>query len=61
MQRRVLLFLEDWKPGHYFEMNSIGYTDWNAGDYVEWDCTVPHAASNIGIEPRYTLQITGHV
>lgn len=59
--RRILVFLEDWKPGHYFEMNSIGYTNWKAGDYVEWDYTVPHAASNIGIEPRYTLQITGHV
>ena len=59
--RRILVFLEDWKPGHYFEMNSIGYTAWEAGDYVEWDYTVPHAASNIGVEPRYTLQITGHV
>lgn len=59
--RRILVFLEDWKPGHYFEMNSIGYTNWKAGDYVEWDYTVPHAASNIGTEPRYTLQITGHV
>ena len=28
------------------------------GDYL-WKGDVVHAASNIGIDPRYTLQITG--
>lgn len=56
---RVILMLEDWKPGHYFELNGIGFVNWKAGDWFKWRGDVPHAASNIGVEPRYTLQITG--
>ena len=56
---RIVMMLEDWKPGHYFELDGIGYTNWKAGDYFMWKGDVPHAASNIGVEPRYTLQITG--
>lgn len=59
--RRVLVFLEDWKLGHYFEVAGKGVVNWCAGDYCMWEPDVAHAASNIGIEPRYTLQITGHV
>lgn len=58
---RILLFLEDWKPGHYFELNYKAIVNWKAGDFYVWGTTEEHAASNIGIEPRYTLQITGHV
>jgi hypothetical protein len=56
---RVILMLEDWKPGHYFELDGVGYVNWKAGDWFKWRSNTPHAASNIGIEPRYTLQITG--
>ena len=56
---RVILMLEDWKPGHYFELDGVGYTNWKAGDWFKWRGDTPHAAANIGIEPRYTLQITG--
>lgn len=56
---RGLVMLEDWKPGHYLEMDRIGYVNWNAGDYFVWSSDVEHAASNIGSEPRWTLQITG--
>jgi len=28
---------------------------------IEWAYDTPHMAANIGLEPRYTLQITGHV
>ncbi len=59
--KRAIVFLEEWKPGHYFEINKTGFVNWQAGDYVLWDYNVEHAASNIGIEPRYTLQVTGHV
>jgi hypothetical protein len=57
--RRAIVFLEDWKPGHYFEGNSTAKTDWLAGDVVEWCYDAPHMAANLGLEPRYTLQITG--
>jgi len=56
---RALVFLQDWKPGHYFEIADTCIANYSAGDYVLWHADVPHAASNIGITPRYTLQITG--
>lgn len=56
--KRILVMLEDWKPGHYLEVNGVGVVNWIAGDYFMWDSDCPHAASNIGIEDRYTLQIT---
>ena len=59
--RRALILLEDQKPGHYLEVNSKAYVGWEAGQTVEWVYDIPHSAANIGIEDRYTLQITGHV
>lgn len=57
--RRAIVFLEDWKPGHYFEGNGKAKVNWQAGDVVEWADDTPHMAANLGLEPRYTLQITG--
>jgi len=59
--RRVVVFLEDWSPGHYFEIDKRGVVNWKAGQWSMWSPETEHAASNIGVEPRYTLQITGHV
>lgn len=59
--RRAIVFLEDWKSGHYFESLGQAYTKWQAGDVFEWTYNTPHMAANIGSEPRYTLQITGHI
>ena len=56
---RAVVFLEDWKPGHYFEYDGKGLVNWERGNYVIYSTDILHAASNIGIEPRYTLQITG--
>lgn len=58
---RALIFMEDWKPGHYFEVAGVGKTNWKAGEYALWHADVPHAASNIGSSSRYTLQITGEL
>lgn len=59
--RRAIVFLEDWKSGHYLELNGIPIVNWYAGTTVEWNYDIPHMAANIGLEDRYTLQITGHV
>lgn len=56
---RAVIFLEDWKEGHYSEINGVGFVNWDAGTVLEWSYDTPHAAANIGIAPRYTLQITG--
>jgi hypothetical protein len=58
--RRAIIFLEDWKPGHYFDIIGEPILKWNAGDVVEWNYDTPHTAANIGYEDRYTLQVTGH-
>jgi hypothetical protein len=59
--RRALVLLEDWKSGHYLEVMGVAYAEWRAGQVVEWTYDTPHMAANIGLEPRYTLQITGHL
>jgi hypothetical protein len=59
--RRAIVMLEDWKSGHYLEVRSVPIVDWRAGQVVEWAYDTPHMAANIGLEDRYTLQITGHV
>jgi len=59
--RRAIVFLEDWKSGHYFEGNNVAKVNWRAGDVVEWCYDAPHLAANMGLEPRYTLQITGWI
>jgi hypothetical protein len=59
--RRAVVFLEDWKSGHYFEAFGSPHVNWLAGNTVEWEWDDPHMAANMGLEPRYTLQITGHV
>jgi hypothetical protein len=59
--RRAVVFLRDWRPGHYAELAGKGIVNWSAGMTLEWSYDTPHAAANIGVEPRYTLQITGHI
>lgn len=56
---RAVVFLEDWKSGHYFEIDSKCISNYKAGHYVIWSSEEPHFAANIGLEDRYTLQITG--
>ena len=59
--RRALVLLENWKPGHYLEAMGKPYVEWEAGQVVEWTYDTPHMAANLGLEDRYTLQITGWV
>jgi hypothetical protein len=59
--RRAIVFLEDWATGHYFDSVNGPLVNWRAGTTVEWPYDTPHMAANIGLTPRYTLQITGHL
>jgi hypothetical protein len=59
--KRALVLLEDWCSGHYFEVDGHPFVNWRAGDTVEWTYDTPHMAANIGLQDRYTLQITGHI
>lgn len=57
---RAVIFLEDWQSGHYLEICGDVVTKWTAGTVVEWNYDAPHMAANLGVLPRYTLQVTGH-
>jgi hypothetical protein len=59
--RRAVVFLEPWQSGHYAECDGVPYTDWIAGFTILWNWNAPHMAANMGMKPRYTLQVTGHV
>jgi hypothetical protein len=57
--KRIIVFLEDWKSGHYFELDGKPLVGYKEGTYSEWNGDVEHMAANIGVDYRYTLQITG--
>lgn len=59
--RRAVIFLEDRRPGHFAECNDTGYSNWEAGFTLVWTWDSPHGAYNMGFDPRYTLQVTGHI
>jgi len=56
---RVLIFLEDWKSGHYFEIDGNPIVNYRAGTYAIWQGDAKHMAANMGVDDRYTLQLTG--
>jgi len=57
---RIIVFLDDWQPGHVFEIDGFPITKYKKGDFIFWNNTTPHMAANIGLKPRYTMQLTGH-
>lgn len=58
---RIIVFLEDSKDGHLLIVDNTVYNTWKKGDCVEWSGTTSHSAINLGVESRYTMQITGWV
>ena len=56
---RVNIFLEDWKSGHYFEINDTPILQWKRGDAIIIEKDEPHLSANNGMQPKYTMQITG--
>lgn len=55
---RYLVFLEDWKSGHYFEIDNKPFVNWKEGDWVKFGQGDWHLAGNSGVEPFYTFQVT---
>lgn len=56
---RVIVFLQDWQPGHILQIDQQLHAGWKAGDWVAWTGSTSHLAANLGSTNRYTLQITG--
>lgn len=55
---RYLIFLEDWKSGHYFEIENQPIVGWRAGDWIKFHRSQWHLGGNMGIHPFYSAQIT---
>tara|TARA_R100001369_G_scaffold52545_1_gene79342 strand:+ start:362 stop:847 length:486 start_codon:yes stop_codon:yes gene_type:complete len=56
---RYNVFLDDWHPGHYMEVNAKPIVEWRMGDLVRLTSDIPHRTGNIGTAYKYTCQITG--
>ena len=56
---RSNIFLEDWKMGHFIQYDNEVSTKWKAGEGFMWDSEVLHLGANAGMEPKYTLQVSG--
>lgn len=59
--RRVFVALNDWQPGHYYQIGNSVWHNWQAGDAVTFRWGVPHSTANSGNTDRYTLILTGQV
>ena len=61
---RANIYLEDWKVGHIIQYQDENKdwqnsTHWKTGEGFMWDSNVLHLGANVGLEPKYTLQISG--
>jgi hypothetical protein len=56
---RLNFFLEEWKTGHYFEIDDEPYVKWGKMSFKVIRYGHPHLSGNMGMEPKYTMQITG--
>jgi len=56
---RINIFLEDWQSGHYFEINDIPVLHWKRGDAIIIERDELHLSGNMGLETKYTMQVTG--
>lgn len=56
---RAIIFLQDWQPGFLFEIEGHPVTQYAAGEFVLWSGAAAHMAGNLGLVPRFTLQVTG--
>lgn len=56
---RFLVFLEDWKLGHLLQVGDSMLHHWQRGDVVVWRPGTMHLAANVGLEKKWTCNVTG--
>jgi hypothetical protein len=56
---RANIFLEDWKMGHFLQYNDYVISNWANGTGLMWDSDILHLSANAGLEPKFTLQVSG--
>jgi len=57
---RIIVMLQDHKPGQFTEIGDKIINSWSAGDWFSWVGNTPHAVYNFSLYDRYALQITGY-
>tara|TARA_B100000424_G_scaffold253660_1_gene231013 strand:- start:2365 stop:2871 length:507 start_codon:yes stop_codon:yes gene_type:complete len=58
---RAVIVLQDWEPGHYFDIEDRAIVNYKKGEFVLFDAFCSHSAANLGLSDRFTLQITGQL
>lgn len=61
---RANIYMEDWKPGHFINYQDSNHewqtsTHWSQGEGFIWDSNHLHLSANAGLDPKYTMQISG--
>ena len=70
---RANIYLEDWKVGHVIQYKQqlpkdvvetsenewVTSDNWKAGEGFIWSTAIPHLSGNMGVKPKYTLQVSG--
>ena len=56
---RANVFMDDWKTGHVLQIDKEIISNWKKGDGYIWSSGVYHLSGNLGLEDKYTLQISG--
>jgi hypothetical protein len=56
---RFLMFMEDWKIGHIVEVENTILPNWKKGDVIVWHPGTLHLSANVGLEKKWTCNITG--
>jgi hypothetical protein len=59
---RIVVMLQDWEPGHFYQYGNYTYEKWHRGDCHTflWK-DVPHCTANAGLVPRVNLLLTGKI
>ena len=57
---KLVVMLEDWRPGQFYIFGTYTYTHWRAGEvhWFDWFNT-PHSTANASHYPRYSINIMG--
>jgi len=56
---RFLVFLEEWQNGHVLQVGNSVLHHWQQGDTVVWTPGTWHLAANVGLNKKWTANITG--
>jgi hypothetical protein len=58
---RVIVMLEDSESGQISQACNQTFGEWNAGFWLQWEESDPHAFYNFSMKDRYAVQITGTI